>query len=108
LLGWVLALFFGKVGLKGVKTAVSRGFLLLIPFTILALAAKWGTDWQAAGAFASAGIMTSCTAVGMELGQRGGGKLRSSLLPVLGGAAITTGWMVAATWLGTELLRLLS
>lgn len=108
LLGWVMAPFFGKVGFKGVKTAVSRGFLLLIPFAIFALAAQWGTDWQAAGAFASAGIMTSSTAVGLELSQRGGGKLRSSLLPVFGGAAVTTGWMVAITWLGPELARLLS
>jgi len=95
LLGWGLALIGGKVSRAGVKTAVSRGFLLLVPFTVLALAAEWGLGWQAAGAFTAAGIMTGSTAVGVELAQAGGGKLRSLLLPVLGGAAVTSGWMIA-------------
>jgi hypothetical protein len=104
LLGWLLRLF----GLPGAKTAVSRGFLLLIPFTTLAFVAEWALAWQVVGVFATAGIMTSCAAVGIELTQAGGGKLRSNLLPVLGGAAMTTIWVIATTWLGSELAGWLS
>jgi hypothetical protein len=103
-LGWMLALFVRKMGRRGVKTAVSRGFCLLIPFTILALAAESGLGWQAAGAFAATGIMTSSTAVAAELARSGAGKLSSSLLSLLGGAAMTSGWMLALTLLQSILM----
>ncbi|NPV58273.1 MAG: hypothetical protein HPY75_01265 [Actinobacteria bacterium] len=57
-------------GFGGAWDAVARGFLLLVPFALLALLADLAFGWSAATAFMQAAIMTSGAAVG-----------RSSLVP---------------------------
>ena len=106
-LGGVLALFNPAVrrthGRPSVRWAVNRGFLLLIPFTFLALVAEFVLGWEATAAFASAGVMTASAAVGAELARLGGHKLAAMLLPMLGGTAIITVWLVALTFVSALL-----
>ena len=86
-----------QYGSRGVGTAITRGFLLLFPFTALALAAELALGWNAVQAFASAGIMSSGAATGAELGKLGGGRLRSMLLPTGWCFVLTITWMVAGS-----------
>jgi hypothetical protein len=88
-----------KVGWKGVRRTVGRNFLLLIPYTVLAILANTLLGWDASLTFASAGIMTSGSAVGAELMGMGGGKLANMLLPVVGGMGFTMFWMAAGSLL---------
>ena len=88
-----------KVGWKGVRRTVGRNFLLLIPYTVLAILANTVLGWDASLTFASAGIMTSGSAVGAELMGLGGGKLANMLLPVVGGMGFTMFWMAAGSLL---------
>jgi hypothetical protein len=102
---WLLSIFNSRIkqtyDKKSIRWIVNRGFLLMLPFTVLALVATIGMDWQVASAFASAGIMTSSTAIGVELARLGGGKISSSLLPVLGGMVTTTAWMLLLSAVAT-------
>jgi hypothetical protein len=88
-----------KYGWDGVWGAVGRNFLLLIPYTVLALLADSVLGWNASLTFASAGIMTSGSAVGAELMGMGGGKVANLLLPVFGGMGFTMLWMVIGSLL---------
>ena len=88
-----------KYGWKGVRQAVGRNFLLLIPYTVLALLADMVLGWNASLTFASAGIMTSGSAVGAELMVKGGGKLANMLLPMAGGMGFTMLWMTIGSLL---------
>jgi hypothetical protein len=90
-----------KYGWKGVRQAVGRNFLLLIPYTVLAILADRVLGWNVTLTFASAGIMTSGAAVGAELMGMGGGKIANMLLPTLGGMGFTMLWMVASSLLRT-------
>ena len=107
LFGWMLSLFNSRIkkkyGRKSIRWIVNRGFLLLLPFTVLALIATIGLGWEAAAAFASAGIMTSSTAIGVELTRLGSGKIRSTLLPAIGGIAMTSIWMLVISGLAVAL-----
>ena len=108
ILGWLISLFnpqlSQKFGKKTIYWIVNRSFLLLLPFTVLALIATLVLGWEAATAFASAGIMTSSTAIGAELSRLGGGKIRSILLPAAGAIAITAIWMLAISGIIAELV----
>ena len=88
-----------KYGWDGIRQAVGRNFLLLIPYTVLALLADTVLGWNASLTFASAGIMTSGSAVGAELMGMGGGKVANLLLPVFGGMGFTMLWMVIGSLL---------
>ena len=97
LMGWLLAASSKAIDRKEARGAVSRGFLLLVPFTILALVAGLGLGWDSAAAFASAGIMTASTAVGVELQGAGGRRGSSVLLPMLLGTALSAGWIACTS-----------
>jgi hypothetical protein len=88
-----------KYGWDGIWQAVGRNFVLLIPYTVLALLADTVLGWNATQAFASAGIMTSGAAVGAELVGLGGGKAANMLLPMIGGMGFTMLWMVTGSLL---------
>ncbi len=92
-LGWLLAASSKGMGLREARRAVTRGFLLLIPFTLLALVADLGLGWDSAGAFACAGIMTSSTAVGAEMAGGGGRGPASVVLTLLFGTALSALWI---------------
>ena len=86
-----------------VREAAASGFLLILPFAILALTAEILLGWKASQVFSSAGLMTACGAVGVEVGRRGGGKLRSMLVPTATAFLLSTAWVMlssiaAANW----------
>ena len=69
------------LGRDAVQEAAANGLLLLLPFAVLALVAELLLGWNASQTFSSAGLMTACGAVGVEVSRRGGGQLRSMLVP---------------------------
>ena len=81
-----------------VLEAAATGLLLLLPFAILALAAEILLGWKASQVFSSAGLMTACGAVGVEVGRRGGGKLRSMLVPSAIAFALSAAWVLLSTF----------
>jgi hypothetical protein len=81
-------------GFRLIAGTVTRGFMLLIPFTVLALATSLWLHWDAAQAFASAGLMAAGAATGGEMTKIGGGRIAGSLLPVLGSMLLALAWML--------------
>ncbi len=84
-------------GYGAIRTAIARGFLLLVPFTVLGAAADLGLGWNAVQAFTSAGLMTAAASAGMEIGRLGGGRLRSALLPAGLAFLLSALWMVGSS-----------
>lgn len=80
-------------GYGGAWDVVARGFLLLVPFTLLALLADLVFGWGAATAFIQAAIMTSGAAVGAELVRSSGQKLRLMFVPMAGAFAFSITWI---------------
>ena len=80
-------------GWPGAFGAVARGFLILLPFTLLALLAELAFKWGAAQAFTQAGIMTSGAAVGAEVMRRSGQKLKYMIAPMAGAFAFSILWI---------------
>ena len=80
-------------GWAGIQRVLGRGFLLIVPFTALALIAEFGLGWHATQAFASAGIMSAGAAVGADLIRLGGRKLPSFALPMLAALAFSAVWL---------------
>lgn len=80
-------------GFGGAWGAVARGFLLLVPFALLALLADLAFGWGAATAFMQAAIMTSGAAVGAELSRSSRQKMRLMLLPMAGAFAFSIAWI---------------
>jgi len=80
-------------GYRGALDAVSRGFLIVIPFTALALLADLAFGWNAATAFVQAAIMTSGAAVGVEVMRGGDKKLRYLAVCTAGAFAFSMAWI---------------
>jgi hypothetical protein len=72
---------------------VARGFLIVIPFTLLALLADLAFGWNAATAFIQASIMTSGAAVGVELMRGSGQKIRYMIAPMAGAFVFAIIWI---------------
>ena len=80
-------------GWPGALDALTRGFLTLVPFTLLALLAELLFSWGAAQAFTQAAIMTSGAAVGVEVMRRSGQKPKYMIAPMLGAFAFSILWI---------------
>jgi hypothetical protein len=80
-------------GYTGALDAVARGYLVAVPFTLLALLADLAFGWGAATAFIQAAIMTSGAAVGAELMRRSGQKITYMLAPMAGAFAFSIIWI---------------
>jgi hypothetical protein len=109
ILGWILALacLAGLAGLimasdaplrreagwPGALDALTRGFLTLLPFTLLALLSELVFKWGAAQAFTQAAIMTSGAAVGVEVIRRSGQKVKYMIAPMLGAFVFSILWI---------------
>jgi hypothetical protein len=100
-----LALANPHLGRPAVREAAATGFLLILPFMILALAAEILLGWNASQVFSSAGLMTACGAVGVEVGRRGGGKLRSMLVPMVIAFLLSTAWVMLSGLAGAAWRR---
>ncbi|MEW6555543.1 MAG: hypothetical protein AB1384_14815 [Actinomycetota bacterium] len=80
-------------GYAGAADAVARGYLLALPFALLALLADLAFGWGAATAFMQAAIMTSGAAVGVELARSGEPKLRYMIGCMAGAFAFSIIWI---------------
>ena len=103
LLGWLVSALNAPIrqqhGSPAIKEAIFKGFLLMVPFTVLALMADLWLKWSAVQAFTSAGIMTASAAVGADLVKLGGRKLFSMVLPSLFAFGFSAVWMILSAWL---------
>jgi len=80
-------------GYPGAWDAVARGFLTIIPFTVLAILAELLFKWGATQAFTQAGIMTAGAAVGMEVMRRSGQKVKYMVVSMVGAFAFSMAWI---------------
>jgi len=83
-----------RQGYAAVRQGVDAGFLMLIPFTVLAVLAEVGLGWSALLAFASAGIMLAGTVAGADLSKLQKQRWLGALLPSLGAGVLAAAWMV--------------
>lgn len=93
LLVLVLAAAHRQLDSAALHQAAAIGLLLLAPFAALALVAELLLGWNASQVFSSAGLMTACGAVGVELGRRGGMSLRGALLPTIIAFLLSMAWI---------------
>ncbi|MBU1670684.1 MAG: hypothetical protein KKF41_16530 [Actinobacteria bacterium] len=90
----------GEVRASGVGAAVasvSRGYLMMLPFMLLALFAELALGWQAALVFTQAGIMVCGGWSASEVARGGSGKLRHLVVPIGGSFLFSILWM-ALSW----------
>ena len=106
LFSMMLAAVNPGAGLRQAFAAVCSGFLMVIPFAVLALVAELVLRWNAVQAFASVGLMTAGGAAGLELAKSGDRQLLNAVVPAIGGFILTVVW-VLATPLAVKLTTLL-
>ena len=85
-------------GFPGAWSTVTRGFLVLLPLTALALLADLVFGWSAAQAFTQAGIMMSGAAVGAEVMRRVGPSMKYMAAP------LTCAFCFSFAWIGFTVL----
>ncbi len=76
------------------REAVLSGMLFMIPFTVLAVLARFGLGWNAVMPFASAAITTAAATAGTEVMKRGAQGLKSVIIPSLLALVLSTVWML--------------
>jgi len=76
------------------REAVGTGMLFMIPFTVLAVLAKFGLGWDAVMPFASAAIMTAAATAGTEVMKKGAQGIKNVLIPSVLAFVLSTGWMM--------------
>lgn len=76
------------------RDAVLTGMLFMIPFTVLAVLARFGLGWNAVMPFASAAITTAAATAGTEVMKRGAQGLKSVMIPSFVALVLSTGWML--------------
>jgi hypothetical protein len=80
-------------GYLGALDAVGRGFIIILPFTLLAILAEFIFKWGATQAFTQAGIMTAGAAVGMEVMRKSGQKAKYMIAPMAGAIVFSMAWI---------------
>jgi hypothetical protein len=78
------------------REAVSTGMLFMIPFTALAVLARFVLGWEAVMPFASAAIMTAAATAGTEVMKKGAQGIKNVLIPSVLAFVLSTGWMMLA------------
>lgn len=76
------------------REAVGEGMLFMIPFTVLAVLARFILGWDAVMPFASAAIMTAAAAAGTEVMKKGAQGIKNVLIPSVLAFVLSTGWMM--------------
>ena len=111
-LGWLavraLALLAGMVSARSgqprdnaIAAAVGRGFLMLVPFTALALLADLVLGWGVTQAFMAAGLMTAAAVAGGELETGAGGKGIPRIVLTGGASVLSVMWIVLSNVLAS-------
>jgi hypothetical protein len=83
---------FKPWGFWAVWGVVVRGFLIVVPFTLLALLAELAYHWQAAPAFIQASLMTSGAAAGAELMRRAAPRTRYVVVSMIVAFVFCMAW----------------
>nr|WP_326531657.1 hypothetical protein [Rhodoferax sp.] len=81
-------------GWRGVSATIARGFVMLTPFTVLALVAHFWLHWNAAQVFTSSGLMAVGASTGMEMVKIGGSRIAGAVLPTVWFALLAIVWML--------------
>lgn len=76
------------------REAVLTGMLFMIPFTVLAVLARFGLGWNAVMPFATAAIMTAAATAGTEVMKNGAPGIKNVMIPSFLAFALSTGWMM--------------
>ncbi len=99
--GWLLYLVNPHIrhayGYRGIQTALARGFLLLIPYTVLAAFADLGLAWHAVQTFTAAGMLSAAAATGAELAELGGGRMVNIILLTGVASVLSIVWIALST-----------
>jgi hypothetical protein len=88
-----------RLGRVGVNEAVGRSYVMMVPFTVLALLADFVLGWDATQAFVSAGVMTAGAALAADLMRQGARKFAGFALPMLGAFGFSMVWMALSSTL---------
>ncbi len=81
-------------GYAGIRRAVGAGYLVMVPFAVLALVAQLFFGWDALTSFAMAGMMAGSGAAGMEVSKLSGKPLRNVIIGVIHGFGLSMVWTV--------------
>jgi hypothetical protein len=84
----------GSRGYPYLLDVLSRGFVYLLPFTLLALLAELALGWNASQVFTQAGIMTCGVIAGTEIVGLSGGRMVHLIAPVAGSFAFSFLWIL--------------
>ena len=76
------------------REAVLTGMLFMIPFTVLAVLARFGLGWNAVMPFATAAIMTAAATAGTEVMKKGAPGIKNVMIPSFLAFVLSTGWMM--------------
>lgn len=76
------------------RDAVLNGMLFMIPFTVLAVLARFGLGWNAVMPFATAAIMTAAATAGTEVMKAGAPGIKNVMIPSFLAFVLSTGWMM--------------
>jgi len=77
--------------------AAKRGFLMIVPFTALALLADLIVGWHATQAFTAAGILTAGASAAAELEANGEPKPSTRILLTVAASALAVLWIVLSS-----------
>lgn len=84
-------------GRKAIRTAVSRGMLFLLPFSIMALFSYYYLRWYMTSGFLSAGIMSAATSASIEIGKlKEKQEIKNMLVTSLVAASFSALWILGA------------
>ncbi len=84
-------------GEAAVDRAVANGFVMLLPYAVLALLAELLFHWEAVQACMASGLMTAAALAASELSALGGRPIYNTVLPALFMTALSAAWMVLST-----------
>lgn len=84
----------GSCTYRHLLDVLARGFVYLLPFTLLALLAELALGWNAAQVFTQAGIMTCGTIAGAEIVGLSGGRMVHIIAPVAGSFMFSFLWIL--------------
>ena len=103
LLRWMLAAANpasrAGTGTGAIRAAIDKGFLMLLPFTVLAAVAELLLGWNAVQAFSCAALFTAAAAATSEMSTLGGGRLRNAVIATVVGTALSTAWIIGSMFL---------
>ena len=88
-------------GTGAIQAAIDRGFLMLLPFTVLAAVAELLLGWNAVQAFSSAALLTAAAAATSEVVALGGGRWRNAIIATAVGTAMSVAWIFGSMFMGT-------